>query len=476
MGELTELIYLPLNEDIQLTFTSFKDHRVITCVDYFPQEGYGQCHIYSCPYTLTDYDNITNNFSGGLFNSVRKITLFDERPFEHEFFIQISQSFPFLEELTIFNSEPQQFKQEQESNSGNRKFSIIKYSHLTKLKLVRVHDDYAEQFLFDTKTCLSNYIRLSIDYDRLQRVTHSVGSIGVDQVSSHGTILSNGVSPSVVENLHALQSIFVDSLSTVHPNVQRNLEQILQINQQQPQFENLQYCPPSLLVTYSSTNSGGSNNGNNNRSTTSFSGVTQNSTIDINLNGLFQASLIRRMEQSMQVRAKFGSLGGPQECQFNVPHGFCLGIHEEVIVANKNNHQIQIFDKNDQYKYQFGMPKKEEGQLWYPKKVAIYYKKISIRYIDSVASLAITQQGNILAIDSVSPTFFCINDVIIDDSHGNRFHIAVFTRTSDFLQEFHCPYVKVSRCCELKITSDGFIVTLTKNNHDALVLNSLYLT
>ncbi|CAF4398615.1 unnamed protein product, partial [Rotaria sordida] len=82
------------------------------------------------------------------------------------------------------------------------------------------------------------------------------------------------------------------------------------INQQQPQFENLQYSPPSLLVTYSSTNSGGSNNGNHNRSTTSFSGVTQSSTIDINLNGLFQASLIRRMEQSMQVRAKFGSLGG----------------------------------------------------------------------------------------------------------------------------------------------------------------------
>ncbi|CAF4341058.1 unnamed protein product, partial [Rotaria sordida] len=88
----------------------------------------------------------------------------------------------------------------------------------------------------------------------------------------------------------------------------------------------------------------------------------------------------------------------------------CLGIHEEAIVANKNNHQIQIFDKNGQYKYQFGMPKKEEGQLWYPKKVAVYYKKISIRYIDIVASLAITQQGNILAIDSISPTAFCISN------------------------------------------------------------------
>ncbi|CAF1188236.1 unnamed protein product [Rotaria sp. Silwood1] len=439
-----------------------------------------------------------------------------------------------------------------------------------------------------------------------------VGSLALGQISSRGQLLSNGVSPSgtnreeffgnnstndtepVVENLRALESIFVDPLSTIHPNVQRNLEEILQMNQQQQQHENpytimtrqlsappigqrspsnsiVQYPPPSLIATYSSTNSGGSSNGNNSRSTTPYSGVAQNSTIDINLNNLSQTSLMRRCGQSMQVRAKFGSLG-PQKCQFNAPHGFCLGIDEEIIVADTNNHRIQIFDKNGEYKYQFGMPGKEEGQLWYPRKVAVirqtgkfvicdrgnersrmqiftrnghFIRKISIRYIDIVAGLAITQQGNIVAVDSVSPTVFCISesgdllkwfdcsdymrepsdiaifnneyfvcdfkghcvvvfdedgtflrrigsesitnfpngidisdagDVIIGDSHGNRFHIAVFTRTGDFLQEFDCPYVKVSRCCGLKITSDGYIVTLAKNNHHVLVLNTLYLT
>jgi hypothetical protein len=69
-----------------------------------------------------------------------------------------------------------------------------------------------------------------------------------------------------------------------------------------------------------------------------------------------------------------------------------------------------------------------------------------------------------------------IGDVIIGDSHGCRFRIAVFTRTGDFLQEFHCPYVEISRCFGLKITSDGFIVTLAKINHHVLVLNPLYLT
>jgi hypothetical protein len=182
---------------------------------------------------------------------------------------------------------------------------------------------------------------------------------------------------------------------------------------------NIQYPPPSLLATYSSTNSGGSSNGNNSRSTTPFSGITQSSTIDINLNVLSQSSLIRRTGQSMQVRAKFGSLG-PQKCQFNAPHGFCLGIDEEIIVADTNNHRIQIFDKNGEYKYQFGMPGKEEGQLWYPRKVAVirqsgkfvicdrgnersrmqiftrnghFIRKISIRYVDIVAGLAITTQG-----------------------------------------------------------------------------------
>jgi hypothetical protein len=167
MVQFTDLMDFPSNEDIHRTFTSFKDYQVISRVDYFPKAGYGQCHIYSCPYTLTHYDNITNNFPGGLFNTVQEIELFDERPFEHEFFIKISQAFPFLKELTINNAE------RQKSNNENRNFSIIKYSHLTKLRLLRVHDDYAEQFLLDTKTCLLNYIHLSICYDQLQRVTQN---------------------------------------------------------------------------------------------------------------------------------------------------------------------------------------------------------------------------------------------------------------------------------------------------------------
>lgn len=35
-------------------------------------------------------------------------------------------------------------------------------------------------------------------------------------------------------------------------------------------------------------------------------------------------------------------------------------------------------------------------------------------------------------------------DVLIGDSHGNRFHVAVFSRDGPLISEFECPYVKVS--------------------------------
>jgi len=292
----------------------------------------------------------------------------------------------------------------------------------------------------------------------------------------------------------------------------------------------------------------------------------------INMSGLVNqsASAQPRSLNSMQIRCKFGQLG-PGKGQFNSPHGFCLGLEEEIIVADTNNHRIQVFEKNGTYRYQFGIPGKEEGQLWYPRKVAVmknsgkfvvcdrgnersrmqiftkhghFVRKIAIRYIDIVAGLAITRDGNIVAVDSVTPTMFVISeqgellrwfdcadymrepsdiavggrefyvcdfkghnvvvftedgvfvrrigcenitnfpngidisdagDILIGDSHGNRFHVAVFANDGGLLAEFECPHVKVSRCCGLKITSEGYVVTLAKNNHHVLVLNTLYI-
>ncbi|CAF2544542.1 unnamed protein product [Rotaria sp. Silwood2] len=92
------------------------------------------CHIYSYPYTLKYYDDITNNFPGGILIYVRKVSLFDERPFEHEFFLRIQKSFPFMEELTVRNEKRQINKQFRKSKNS----SILNILILNNLILFKV--------------------------------------------------------------------------------------------------------------------------------------------------------------------------------------------------------------------------------------------------------------------------------------------------------------------------------------------------
>ncbi|CAF3857448.1 unnamed protein product [Rotaria sordida] len=88
------IINLPSNEDIQHTFKEFKNNQIISCVDYFQKRQCGCCHVYSYPYRMKYYDNITNNFPGGLLKYVQTVQLYDDYPFEYEFFRRIAQSFP----------------------------------------------------------------------------------------------------------------------------------------------------------------------------------------------------------------------------------------------------------------------------------------------------------------------------------------------------------------------------------------------
>jgi hypothetical protein len=66
-------------------------------VDYFSEAEQAHCHIYTYPYKLKSYKKITSYIPGGLLKCVREVSLYDERPFDHEFSLRISQSFPLLE-------------------------------------------------------------------------------------------------------------------------------------------------------------------------------------------------------------------------------------------------------------------------------------------------------------------------------------------------------------------------------------------
>lgn len=76
-----------------------------------------------------------------------------------------------------------------------------------------------------------------------------------------------------------------------------------------------------------------------------------------------------RPMQGLNIRSRFGTLGVATG-ELTNPHGFCLGMDEEIIVADTNNHRIQIFDRDGRVKHMFGTNGREDGQLWYPRKVA----------------------------------------------------------------------------------------------------------
>jgi hypothetical protein len=156
---------LPSNVYIQNTFRNFQNNRIISSVYYFSTRELLYCHVYSYPYTWNFYHNITNDFSGGLFKCVRTISLRDERPFEHDFLFLIAKSFPFITKLSLQNYEPQQ--------NNHLQWPMIKYHHLIEIDLVKTHQDYVEEFLNNTKICLTDNVHLRVQYKLLKTQTNN---------------------------------------------------------------------------------------------------------------------------------------------------------------------------------------------------------------------------------------------------------------------------------------------------------------
>ena len=83
---LSDEFDFPSNDDIRRTFDDWKTNRILSHVDCFERNRRALCRVYSCPYQLKYYHSISNSFPRGFYEHVRDISLFDERPFEHEFF------------------------------------------------------------------------------------------------------------------------------------------------------------------------------------------------------------------------------------------------------------------------------------------------------------------------------------------------------------------------------------------------------
>lgn len=157
---------LPLNENIERTLKDIGNTFAFCSIDYYPNSRMGHCHICSHLRSndIKSYCYITNKFTGGIFEFVTKISLFDEYPFEHEFFIKISKSFPLIKIICLSNTIPQQQKQQ-------INLTKAEFNHVNQLHFDDVVDDYIEQFLNDEKTFLSEEVLLTVEYRQLARVT-----------------------------------------------------------------------------------------------------------------------------------------------------------------------------------------------------------------------------------------------------------------------------------------------------------------
>ncbi|CAF1410448.1 unnamed protein product [Adineta steineri] len=106
-----DLSYKLSSEDIQQTLTNTKQQQVTSIVNYiqywFDSSWMAACSIFSLPFQFDYLKHLGNKFPNIVFSYVTFLFLEDTNPFQHEFFVRISRSFPLLKYLHICNGEPQ---------------------------------------------------------------------------------------------------------------------------------------------------------------------------------------------------------------------------------------------------------------------------------------------------------------------------------------------------------------------------------
>ncbi|CAF3431492.1 unnamed protein product [Rotaria socialis] len=112
-----------------------------------------------------DSDSSSQNSPSGIFQCVRKVSLFDERHFEHEFFLQIQKSIPLMQQFIVVNQQRQTNKKFGKANNENGDLATIHYPDLEHLDHLDTCIHYHRQFLLDAKMCLTYHVRVYMNYE-----------------------------------------------------------------------------------------------------------------------------------------------------------------------------------------------------------------------------------------------------------------------------------------------------------------------
>lgn len=101
--------------------------------------------------------------------------------------------------------------------------------------------------------------------------------------------------------------------------------------------------------------------------------------------------------------------------QFNSPHGFCLGFEDEILIADTNNHRIQVLSRNGKVMAQFGLSGTDEGHLYYPKKI-----------------IAVRMRG--ILCDGAG--------YVIVDKGENKARLQLYSKTGEFIRKIVAPFIE----------------------------------
>ncbi|UJR11917.1 hypothetical protein I4U23_016095 [Adineta vaga] len=141
----------------------------LDCYTDYNMLSRGQCHIYSLPFNMDCMHIHSHRFPGGLFLSVRCLQVQDfVQPFLFEFFLRISQSFPLLEKLVVFNPNPQKTAAE---GGQDQNILVAYFRHLVELDIRGSYVDYVKLFLFNDSVYLPSLHTLHVKYEHLVMAT-----------------------------------------------------------------------------------------------------------------------------------------------------------------------------------------------------------------------------------------------------------------------------------------------------------------
>ncbi|CAF1236036.1 unnamed protein product [Adineta ricciae] len=153
------------NKDLGRSFTHKIFRQVASYVHINRLGTGGDSHVYSLPYEFEDFIHLNNSFPGGMFNKVVRLKMLDAFPFEHTLFKTVSDSFPQLKHLIIWNDKPQERK---------HCSSVLNvFPHLILLDLLGAHMSYAEELLYNTNSILPRLHDLHIQYESLRMITNN---------------------------------------------------------------------------------------------------------------------------------------------------------------------------------------------------------------------------------------------------------------------------------------------------------------